>query len=330
MARTNSGSRPDRRGIRPGLLEELRLGLGRELQQGHDLAHPHAGDLDGTGFTPDDLSQLLDSISEPAPLQGDPDEVAEEPDDSDVYVQVGDLWQLGGHRLLCADCTVPENVSRVLDGELADICFTDAPYNVAIGEKSGRHDDMANDDLGDAFPGFCTAFSATIKSGTKPGAPLYCAMSSQEWPTIDSALRQAGFHWSTTIIWAKDTFVLSRGDFHRQYEPLWYGWNADAPRIHPVEDRKQSDLWQIPRPKKSESHPSIKPVELVARALTLSSNPRDLVLEIFSGSGTTIIAAEQTGRRCAALELSPKYAQLCIERWQAATGKRASKIGSVL
>jgi len=122
--------------------------------------------------------------------------------------------------------------------------------------------------------------------------------------------------------------VLGRGDYHRQYEPLWYGWNADAARLNPLEDRKQSDLWQIPRPKRSELHPTQKPVELVSRALTNSSNRGALALEVFGGSGSTLIAAEQTGRRCAAVELMPVYCQVIIERWQSLTGKRAEKIGS--
>jgi hypothetical protein len=145
------------------------------------------------------------------PLGGDPDEVPEPVEDCGV--QTGDLVVPGDHRLLCGDSTRPEDVARVMDGSLADICWTDPPYNVAVGDKRVQADHIANDDLGEAFPGFCAAFCAGIKKATKPGAPLCLAMSSQEWPTIDAALRHAGFHWSTTIIWSKDSFVLSRGAF---------------------------------------------------------------------------------------------------------------------
>jgi DNA modification methylase len=156
---------------------------------------------------------------------------------------------------------------------------------------------------------------------------LYLAMSAQEWPTIHGALTAAGFHWSSTIIWAKDSLVLSRKDYHTQYEPIWYGWNGEGPRLHPLEDRQQSDLWQIPRPKRSEEHPTMKPVELVERSITNSSTSGELVFEPFSGSGTTILACEKSGRRCRAIELEPKYVQVAIERWQSFTGRNAERAG---
>jgi len=139
-------------------------------------------------------------------------------------------------------------------------------------------------------------------------------MSAQEWPTIDGALREAGLHWSSTIIWAKDRPVLSRKDYHTQYEPIWYGWKEGAPRLAKVENRSQSDLWQIPRPARSDEHPTMKPVQLVVRALLNSSHPRDVVFDPFLGSGTTAVAAEQTGRVSYALELEPKYVAVSLER----------------
>lgn len=285
-------------------------------------------DLEGTGFTQDDLTALLDDIALPTELDGDPNEVPEEPDDADVYVQPGDLYVLGKHRILCGDSTSPDAIRRLLAGQLADLCWTDPPWNVAYGKSdhpSYRKREIANDDLGEAFPGFCAAFCAGIKSATKPGAALYMAMSAQEWPTIDAALRAVGFHWSATIIWAKDSLVLGRGDYHRQYEPLWYGWNADSARLHPLEDRKQSDVWNIPRPKRSEEHPTMKPVELVARSIQNSSSHGNLVFDPFGGSFTTLIAAEQTGRVCRAIELEPRYVQVGIERWEKLTGRKAVK-----
>lgn len=286
-------------------------------------------DLDGTGYNQDDLTELLDRVAEPTPLQGDPDEAPEPRDDSDVYVRPDDMYLLGRHRILCGDATKPEDVARVLDGQQADICWTDPPWNVAYGKSdhpSYRKREIANDDLGEAFPGFCAAFCAGIKTATKPGAHIYMAMSAQEWPVIDGALRHVGFHWSATIIWAKDSLVLGRGDYHRQYEPIWYGWNADAPRLSPLEDRKQSDLWEIPRPKRSDEHPTMKPVELVVRSIQNSSSYGGTVFEPFSGSGTTIVACEQTGRACRAIELEPRYVQVAIERWESLTGKKASRV----
>ena len=148
-------------------------------------------------------------------------------------------------------------------------------------------------------------------------------MSAQEWPVIDGSLRESGFHWSSTIIWAKDRLVLSRKDYHTQYEPIWYGWNDDGPRLNPVTDRKQSDLWQINRPSKSELHPTTKPVELIVQMLQNSSKPGNIILEPFCGSGSTLIACEQTRRSCRAIELDPKYVDVIITRWELATGNKA-------
>lgn len=135
-------------------------------------------------------------------------------------------------------------------------------------------------------------------------------------------LSQNDYHWSSTIIWNKDSLVLSRKDYHTKYEPIWYGWK-EGTRLHPLEDRKQSDVWDIPRPKKSELHPTMKPVELVARAIENSSRVGDIVLDLFGGSGTTLMAAEQTGR-CARLnELDPKYVDVIIARWEQFTGEKA-------
>jgi DNA modification methylase len=138
------------------------------------------------------------------------------------------------------------------------------------------------------------------------------------------ALREAGYHWSSTVIWAKDSLVLSRKDYHTQYEPLWYGWlekaDGKAKRLCPLKDRKQSDLWQIPRPKVSAEHPTMKPVALVAKALLNSSRTGDIVLDLFGGSGTTLIAAEQTERICRMMELDPKYCDVIVRRYIELTG----------
>ena len=290
--------------------------------------------LDGVGFTDDELEALLGGLDGGAGTEGltDPDEVPEEPKEEEVYVKSGEIWTLGKHIILCGDSTNAKDIARAMDGVQAQLCWTDPPWNVAYGSAtnhpSWKSRQIVNDDLGDKFPEFCGAFCKGIASVTLPGALLYMAMSAQEWPTIHAALTAAGFHWSSTIIWAKDSLVLSRKDYHTQYEPIWYGWNAEGPRLHPLEDRQQSDLWQIARPKRSEEHPTMKPVELVERSVANSSRPGEVVYEPFSGSGTTILACEKTGRQCRALELEPKYVQVAIERWQNFTGKKAQRGGA--
>tara|TARA_R110000823_G_scaffold301171_1_gene422069 strand:- start:200 stop:700 length:501 start_codon:yes stop_codon:yes gene_type:complete len=151
----------------------------------------------------------------------------------------------------------------------------------------------------------------------------YLVMSAQEWGVVDMALRDAGFHWSSSIIWKKDSLVLSRKDYHTQYEPIWYGWNEDETRLSPLIDRKQSDVWEVSRPKVSKLHPTTKPIELVERAINNSSQRTNLVLDLFLGSGSTLIASEKTGRKCYGMELDPKYADVIVERWQNYTGKDA-------
>ena len=138
-------------------------------------------------------------------------------------------------------------------------------------------------------------------------------------------LAQNDYHWSSTIIWNKNSLVLSRKDYHTKYEPIWYGWK-DGARLCPLEDRKQSDVWDIDRPKKSEEHPTMKPVELVARAIQNSSKTGNVVLDLFGGSGTTLIASEQTNRNCCMMELDPKYCDVIIKRWEMLTGEKAVKI----
>ena len=139
-------------------------------------------------------------------------------------------------------------------------------------------------------------------------------------------LRDKGMHWSSTIIWCKDAFMLSRKDYHTQYEPIWYGWEGSKPRVCEVKDRKQSDVWMIPRPKKSDDHPTMKPIELVAKALLNSSKAGDTVLDLFGGSGTTMMACEQTKRKCMMMELDPHYCDVIIDRWQKLTGREAVKV----
>lgn len=206
---------------------------------------------------------------------------------------------------------------RSWGGGVAAICWTDPPWNVAYGESkhpSWRQRSIQNDNLGEAFPAFASQFCTIIAASLAPGGMIYMAMSAQEWPTIDQALRVAGFHWSSTIIWAKDHAVLSRKDYHTRYEPLWYGWKDGAPRLVPLVDRAQNDVWEIDRPTRSEEHPTMKPVELVARALKNSSHVGDVVFEPFLGSGTTAVAAEQTGRVCCGMEVEPRYVSVCLER----------------
>ena len=243
----------------------------------------------------------------------------------------GEVYQLGVHFLMCGDSTDPGDVKILMDGNLADIVFTDPPWNVSYGQDNPKwkqrtiiNDSMSTED----FKEFMGAVFERMKESLRGGGIVYVVMSAQEWGNLMLELRDKGMHWSSTIIWSKDTLVLSRKDYHTQYEPIWYGWEGSQARVHDVKDRTQSDVWQIARPKKSDEHPTMKPIELVARALTNSSEPGDTVLDLFGGSGTTLMAAEQTKRKCRMMELDPKYVDVIIDRWEKFTGKKAKKVVS--
>jgi DNA modification methylase len=286
--------------------------------------------LDGIGFDDKEIQSVLVSahqrrIGDPAADPGPQMELADELQRK-WKTQSGQLWEISSntvsgmsHTIFCGDATKHDDVELLMSNENAMLCWTDPPWNInygASGSSGWRKQQrvIANDNLGDKFPAFCSSFSEEINNVLEPGAALYLAMAAQEWTVLHSVLHSAGFHWSSTIIWKKDRLVLSRKDYHTQFEPIWYGWKDGAPRLCPVADRTQTDVWEIDRPSRSVEHPTMKPVELVARAIRNSSRPRDIVYDPFSGSGTTLVASEQTGRICRAMELEPKYVAVALER----------------
>jgi DNA modification methylase len=208
---------------------------------------------------------------------------------------------------------------------LADMVFTDPPYNVdyansAKDKMRGKDRPILNDNLGDGFYDFLLA--ALMPMLARCSGAIYVAMSSSELDTLQSAFRAAGGKWSTFIIWAKNTFTLGRADYQRQYEPILYGWPEGQNR-HWCGDRDQGDVWNIKKPQKNDLHPTMKPVELVERAIRNSSRPGDIVLDPFGGSGTTLIAAEKSGRIGWLIELDPKYVDVIVRRWQDWSGQEA-------
>jgi DNA modification methylase len=284
-------------------------------------------DLELLGFDDKELNALL----EPEIVDGltDEDEVPELPEEPKS--KLGDIYILGNHRLMCGDSTSIDAVEKMMNGDKASLVVTDPPWNVAYGTNLANNAQgykqrtIMNDNFETTqeWEDFLSGFMGNIIAFTMKGCPIYCVMGASEWPAIDKALRDGGFHWSSTIIWAKDTLVLSRKDYHTQYEPIWYGWKDDGPRIWTVQDRKQSDVWECKRPKRSELHPTTKPVELIERAVLNSSNAETIVFEPFGGSGSTLIACEKTGRKARLMELDPKYCDVIVKRWEDFTGQKA-------
>ena len=283
-------------------------------------------------FQDDELAKLLASVT----TEGltDPDAapaVLDEP-----ITKPGDLWLLGRHRVLCGDSTVATDMERLMGRERADMVWTDPPYGVAVGDKnkwlnsvgpSNRIEkNLTNDTLGedgllqmlrDSFSllaTYCTAGASWYVAA--PAGPLHLL--------FGQALNELGI-WRQTISWVKQnsTFSPLGVTYHWQAEPIFYGWLPNGPHQDHT-DRKQTTVWEVDRATKSPDHPTMKPVELVTRALEHASLPGQVVTDPFLGSGTTLIAAEQLGRRCFGIEIDPHYCDVIVKRWQDFTGQKAA------
>ncbi|MFA6952946.1 MAG: DNA modification methylase [Candidatus Methanomethylophilaceae archaeon] len=281
-------------------------------------------DMPQFGFDPSEIEDALINSGEIVE-----DDFDAEPPEEPVTKR-GDIYRLGDHILMCGDSTLEADMFKLMrGGEKADMVFTDPPWNVDYGQDhpSWKPRKIINDNMSsEEFRRFLTNIMARMKDSLKKGGMVYVVMSAQEWGSLMSVLEGSGFHWSPTIIWNKDRFVLSRKDYHTKYEPIWYGWEDSAPRVHPLDDRKQCDVWDVPRPMVSDEHPTMKPIELVAMAVRNSSDKGDIVLDQFGGSGSTLIACEQTGRRCRMMELDPHYCDVIVRRWEEFTGKKAELV----
>jgi DNA modification methylase len=295
----------------------LRLELADLLGLGFDLGL--------IGFAEGELERLLAGEGRTGLTEDDDAPALPE----QAITRPGDLWTLGEHRLLCGDATVLADVERVLGGQLADMTFTDPPYNVDYGASAkdrmrGKKRKILNDDLGSGFEAFLQDACANILTVTK-GA-VYVCMSSSELHTLQKAFTAAGGKWSTFVIWAKHTFTLGRSDYQRQYEPILYGWPQGHDRYW-CGARDQGDLWHFDKPARNDLHPTMKPVALVERTVRNSSKSRDIVLDPFGGSGSTLIACEKTGRQARLLELDARYCDVIVGRWQEWTGEVATLEG---
>lgn len=279
-------------------------------------------DLAQLGFAPQELNKLL-------PQGGgltDPDEIPDEP--VSPVSRLGDLWMLGRHRLLCGDSTNAEDVNRVLGGVKPHLMVTDPPYGVNYDPKwRERYDqfkrhatgEVRNDDRADWTPAW----------NLFPGAIAYVWHGGLHSAVVQASLENAGFTVRAQVIWAKQHFVFSRGDYHWQHEPCWYAvrgkgaWSGD---------RKQTTLWSIAnhnpmggnKDEKSTGHGTQKPVECMKRPIENNSSPGQAVYEPFCGSGTTIIAAEMTGRSCLAIDIDPVYVDVAVKRWREFTGQKVT------
>jgi DNA modification methylase len=294
--------------------EEL---LGLELGELETLGF----EVDLIGFTDAERASLV-----PSPLGGltDPDDVPETP--ATPLSRLGDLWMLGQHRLLCGDSTVAADVERALNGVSPSLMVTDPPYGVrydpawrvraGINANTGKLGRVSNDDRCDWREAWALF----------PGNVAYVWHAGRYASSVQDSLEASGFEIRSQIIWAKERFALSRGNYHWQHEPCWYAVRGGSANWSG--DRKQSTLWQInAREGDGLGHGTQKPVLCMQRPIENNSSPGQAVYDPFCGSGTTIIAAEMTARQCHAVELDPVYVDVAVTRWQRFTGQEATLDG---
>jgi DNA modification methylase len=277
-------------------------------------------DLSVIGFSNEELRDLLEA-DEVSPGLTDEDAAPEAPEHP--VSQTGDLWLLGKHRVLCGDATVLKSVRRLMNGEQADVVFTDPPYNVDYTGYTDEKLKIQGDRMAPAdFDRFLRKSFTSYGSVLKPGASMYVCHASSIQREFQNAIESAGFEIRCQIIWAKNTFAWGFGRYKFQHEPIFYCHVAGQSDAW-YGDKSQSTLWQEKKPAANRLHPTMKPVELIERALLNSSKGGDCVLDLFGGSGSTLIACERRNRNARLMELDPKYTDVIVKRWQEYTGQQA-------
>ena len=279
----------------------------------------------------------------------DIDDIGKEPEEDDFDVdenipeqpksKLGDIYQLGNHRLMCGDSTKKEDVNLLMNGEKADMVFTDPPYNVDYGSKNEflneydkgnrRQEDIAGDkgmtdeEIGEKL--WKPAFQ-NLRDSAKDDCSIYCTMPQGGAHMMMMMMMMCSASWQVKheLIWVKNNHVLGRTDYFYKHEPILFGW-AKTHKFYGKGEFNKS-VWEIDKPSKSDLHPTMKPIRLIANALQNSSKENDLIIDFFGGSGSTLIACEQLNRKCYMMELDPKYVDVIIARWEKYTGQKAIKI----
>ena len=278
-------------------------------------------DLSLLGFDPDELDALLNPVEETEGLT-DEDAVPEVP--VEPKTKLGDIYILGNHRLMCGDSTSIDAVEKLMDGQLADQLVTDPPYNIAYEGGSKKRDQIKNDEMADEeFRQFLKDVYIAANAVMKAGAVFYIWHADTEGYNFRGAARDMGWKVRQTLIWNKDNSAFGRSDYHWKHEPCLYGWKEGAAHLWAA-DRKQTTVIQCKRPSKSDLHPTMKPVELMEYQILNNTKGSDIVLDLFGGSGSTMIAAEKIGRKSYLMELDPKYCDVIVKRWEDFTGEKAA------
>lgn len=257
----------------------------------------------------------------------EPDEKDDEiPENAPERTKLGDLYELGTHRVLCGDSTQEEAVLRLTGGNKVDMFLTDPPYNVDYVGKGKDALTIDNDKMDDAsFVDFLTIAFKQADTVMKQGAVFYIWHADMQSSGFIKATANVGWHWAQKLIWVKNSMVMSRQDYHWKHEPCLYGWKKGASHLW-NSDRTQTTVLNFDRPSRNSEHPTMKPVELLAYQITNNTKGEDAVLDLFLGSGSTLIAAQKTGRICYGMELDPKYVDVIVQRYVDYTGNDKIKL----
>ena len=271
--------------------------------------------LDLTGFEPPEIDDILSNVHDKE-LSEDEFDVEEELK-KPTLSRHGDIWQLGKHRVICGDSTKAETYKQLLDDRKANLVVTDPPYNVDVEETAGK---ILNDNMSDGdFYQFLLSMFTQVENHMEDDASIYVFHADTEGLNFRKAFKNAGFYLSGCCIWKKNSLVLGRSPYQWQHEPCLYGWKKKG-KHQWFSDRKQTTIWEYDRPKSSRDHPTMKPIQLMAYPIQNSSMRGTIVLDPFLGSGSTLIAADQTGRVCYGIELDEKFVDVIVKRYIEVTG----------
>lgn len=278
-------------------------------------------DMDMTGFTFDEVDNILKDIEGSKEDDFDLDQALNEIEEPTT--RPGDIWILGKNRLMCGDSTQKEAVMRLMDKQDADMLLTDPPYNVDYEGKTVDALKIENDNMTSTeFYNFLLDSFRNMFEVTKCGSSVYVFHADTEGLNFRNAFNAVGFKLAQCLVWVKNTFVMGRQDYQWRHEPILYGWKEGAGHYF-INDRKQSTVLEFDKPTRNAEHPTMKPIDLLVYLIKNSSKENDLILDLFGGSGSTLIAAEQVKRRCYTMELDPKYCDVIVKRWELLTGEKA-------
>ena len=275
-------------------------------------------DINVTGFSNDEIDDILKDIIGSNEDDFDLEEALDEIEEPTT--KVGDVWLLGKHRLLCGNSTQEEDVMRLMNNQYADMLLTDPPYNVDYEGTAGK---IKNDNMNETeFYNLLIDAFKNMHSVAKAGCPIYVFHADTEGLNFRNAFKNAGFKLAQCLVWVKNTFVMGRQDYQWKHEPILYGWKEGKAHYF-IDSRSQNTVLEFDKPTRNAEHPTMKPIDLLVYLIKNSSKENNLIVDLFGGSGSSLIAAEQTNRICYAMELDPRYCDVIIKRWETLTGQKA-------